>query len=83
MFYNICAGKEEFEVIGRVDIASILDADELQAGLGEMRDDIKVDELSEGLLAAVLGQICPQGFGCSGPARWIILVQRHWAAHEW
>lgn len=53
------------------------------AGPGEMRDVIKVDELSEGLLAAVLGPVCPHGFGCSWPARWVTLVQRHGAALKW
>ncbi|KAM0970196.1 hypothetical protein ACFX13_018565 [Malus domestica] len=36
-------------------IASILDVEALEAGRGEMRDVIKVDEHSEGLLAAFLG----------------------------
>ena len=64
-------------------IASILDVEDLEAGPGEMRDVIKVDKLTEGLLGAILGQLCPLGFRCSRPARWITLVQRHRAAHEW
>lgn len=80
----LSAGEEAAGVlVGKGVITSILDVEELEAGPGEMRDVIKVDELSEGLLAAVLGQICPCRFGCSRPARWATLVQRHRSAHEW
>ena len=61
----------------------ILDVEELEAvGRGEMRDVIKVDELSEGLLAAVFGTVCSYEFGCSRPARRASLVQRHRATLE-
>jgi hypothetical protein len=60
-----------------------LDVEDLEAGAGEMRDVIKVDELSEGLLAAILGPLCPHRFGCSGPARRVTLVHRQRAALEW
>ena len=73
---------DKFFGVGVV-FASISDVEVLEAGPGEMRDVIKVDELSEGLLAAILGQICPRRIGCSGPARWFTLVQRHGTAHEW
>lgn len=64
-------------------IASILDVEAFEAGPGEMRDVIKVDELSEGLLAAFLGPVWTRRFGCSWQTRRATLVQRHWAAHEW
>lgn len=65
------------------DFASILDVEALEAAPGEMRDVIKVDELSEGLLATILGPICTARFGCCWQTRWVTLVQRHWATLEW
>lgn len=70
-------------LIGRSDFASKLDVEDSDAGLGEMRDVIKVDELFEGLLAAILEPFCPYRFRCSRSARWATLVQRHRAAYEW
>lgn len=55
-------------------IASILDVEAFEAGPGEMRDVIKVDELSEGLLATILGRICKCRFRCSWQTRRITLV---------
>lgn len=66
-----------------VVITSILDVEVQEAGWGEMRDVIKVDELSEGLLAAVLGPVCSHGFGFGRPARRVVMVQRYRAAHQW
>ncbi|KAM0970195.1 hypothetical protein ACFX13_018565 [Malus domestica] len=56
-FSNLLSG-EVAGVVGSLvvrGIASILDVEALEAGRGEMRDVIKVDEHSEGLLAAFLG----------------------------
>lgn len=60
-------------LVGR-GIASILDVEALDAGAGEMRDVIKVDELSEGLLATIFGRICTRRFGGIWQARRITLV---------
>lgn len=70
-------------MVGESGIASISDVEELEAGPGEMRDVIKVDKLSEGLLGTVLEPLRPHRFGCSRSARWTTLVQRHRSAHEW
>lgn len=70
-------------MVSESGIESISDEEELEAGPGEMRDVIKVDKLSEGLLGTILGPLCPRRFGCSRPARWTTLVQRHRSAHEW
>lgn len=81
---SICRWRDSgsTSLIRRV-FASILDVEELEVSRGEMRDVIKVDRISEGLLAALFGPVFALGFRYCGPAGWTSLVQRHRTALDW
>lgn len=73
-------------ILRRIDAASILDVEELEAGSGAMRDVIKLDELPEGLLAAMCRWSLAswgQWFRFGWLPRWATLVQGPWPPHQW
>ncbi|KAL6011794.1 hypothetical protein ACLOJK_002260 [Asimina triloba] len=55
---------------------------EITGSLDEMRDVIRVDELSEFLLAPVVRSPCSRRIRSPGTPRWASLVQRHRPALE-
>ena len=60
-----------------------IDVENSEAGVGEMRDVIGVDELPAGLLVAVIRTLCPHRLRCFRAAGRAALVQGLGTALEW